>query len=147
MADMCTAPDGQRPFSFGLEPRTLAFVATGLACTPFALIILGPVLVGLVGRCLGWVLLKKTEGRRALLVGLMNEDNKKSIDQSADNTSAASSSSEEWEKVQPPGTKAKGSSDSKQQDWDGIIGFFHPFWYVATACGYTYCSLLICYSL
>lgn len=129
MADMCIAPDGQRPFSFGLEPRTLAFVATTLACTPFALIILGPFLVGLVGRCIGWVLLKKTEGRRSLLVGLMNDDNKKSAEQSTENTSAASSSSEEWEKVQSPDTKATTTEKSSQQDWDGIIGFFHPFWY------------------
>jgi alpha-1,2-mannosyltransferase len=36
---------------------------------------------------------------------------------------------EDWEKVgnTPPGSAAKhGPADS---EWDGIVGFFHPFWY------------------
>lgn len=123
MSDTCVAPDGTRPFSFGMEPRTLIFVATGIACMPLTILILGPLLFRFVGKTIGWALIKKTEGRRALLVSLMDEDNKKSGDKSP--SSKSSSSSDEWEKVQSPAADL----DKKitNPDWDGIIGFFHPF--------------------
>lgn len=73
-------------------------------------------------------MLKKTEGRKALLISLMNEDNAKSQDQISE---SKSSSSDEWEKVQKEDSGKTSPLNDKQKDWDGIIGFFHPFWYAS----------------
>lgn len=75
-------------------------------------------------------MLKKTEGRKALLVSLMDEDNAKSQDQMSE---SKSNSSEEWEKIQKDDFGKASPLNDKRKDWDGIIGFFHPFWYVSAA--------------
>lgn len=127
MPGTCGDPGFDGPFSFGLAPRTLILVTVLIGCTPFFVIILAPFLIQLFGRFLGWILLKKTDGRRALLVSLMDEENAKSTEPSSD---SKSSSSEEWEKVskEDGGVTPAVSGSGKSKDFDGIIGFFHPFW-------------------
>lgn len=132
MSDTCSSEAGGRPFSFGLDPQTLTIVATVVACTPFLIIILGPILLRRVGALVGWAILKKTEGRRALLVSLMDEENSKTTPES--NADSKISSSDGWEKIQASSNEVKANpSEAKHKDWDGIIGFFHPFWYVIYA--------------
>lgn len=90
-----------------METGALVFTAIAVVFTPFAALILWnyvlPLLLRIfsstVGAVAGFYLLKKTEGRRALihqLTATLEEESK------------------------PVGTT---SSD----DWDGIVGFFHPF--------------------
>ncbi|CAG9944176.1 unnamed protein product [Clonostachys rosea f. rosea IK726] len=83
---------------------------------PFLIAFVGPKLVRLLGAGLGWILKKKTEGRRALLLSLMNDSDAKLAGQTKDQETA---------KEKGPGA-TKGASES-QNEWDGIIGFFHPF--------------------
>ena len=83
-----------------------------------------PVLIQLLGSSLGWTLRKKTDGRRAHLKALMNEDDKK---YRLRNAGRESNLGEEWRNI-----KALAEQKDTQKDWDGIIGFFHPFWYVAS---------------
>lgn len=90
----------------------MVFTVVALVCTPFAGLILWnyilPLLLRIfsntVGVVAGFYLLKKTEGRRALIHQLTATLQKES---EANGTSKPLSSSSE--------------------DWDGIIGFFHPF--------------------
>ncbi|CAG9979209.1 unnamed protein product [Clonostachys byssicola] len=83
---------------------------------PFLIAFVGPKLVRLLGAGLGWILKKKTEGRRALLLSLMNDSDAKLAEQTKDQETA---------KEKGPGA-TKGASES-QNEWDGIVGFFHPF--------------------
>ena len=121
-ADTCTAPDGTKPFSFGLEPRTLAIVVVLISSTPFLLVFVLPRILARVGRALGWTLRKRTDGRRALLLSLMQDDNSKFRERSEGQA--------DKKQAQDASAGALSGVDIQQQDWDGIVGFFHPFWYV-----------------
>lgn len=125
MADTCTPPTGGKPFSFGLEPKVLSAVVLVLASTPLLLVLMVPIVITRTGRFLGFTLRKKTEGRRAHLVSLMEEDDKR---YRKENVSPKSSSSEEFEAVEGADTKPATKGDQTQKNWGGIIGFFHPFW-------------------
>ncbi|GKT49974.1 GDP-Man:Man(3)GlcNAc(2)-PP-Dol alpha-1,2-mannosyltransferase [Colletotrichum spaethianum] len=71
-----------------------------------------------LGSLLGWYLRKKTEGRRAQLLELMNAE-QQSFRQSPKKGASGSKNN-----VQ---AQASGSSEKKDADWTGVIGFFHPF--------------------
>lgn len=76
------------------------------------------------GRVVGFLLKRKTDGRRSVLVSVMDEENEQNPQGQSD---SKSSSSDEWEKI---GEEVAASKlNSKGKEWDGIIGFFHPFWY------------------
>ncbi|KAF4125881.1 alpha-1,2-mannosyltransferase [Geosmithia morbida] len=96
-----------------------------VAFAPLLFVFVLPRLARTVGLFLGWTLKKKTEGRRAHIVAIMDQESRKSRPSSATSSekSAAagletkSTSSGEWQNVQDPSDKL----------WDGIVGFFHPF--------------------
>jgi alpha-1,2-mannosyltransferase len=134
MADNCHGPACGSPSSWS----TTRWIFTGLftlivAFAPILLVFVGPQILRIFGSFLGWTLRKKTEGRRALLVGLMDEDNKRFAKSGA----KSNRSSDDWEKVQ--GTSIGGANEAApapaatRNDWDGIVGFFHPFWYFQTS--------------
>lgn len=78
-----------------------------------------------LGRFLGYTLRKKTEGRRAQLISVMHEEDEKYW---KENTRPKTSPSAGWEAVEEGTDKKSGSTGvQSQKDWDGIIGFFHPF--------------------
>ncbi|KAK2592947.1 asparagine-linked glycosylation protein [Conoideocrella luteorostrata] len=122
MADSCTSPTGGRPFSFGLDPKTLSAVVLLLASTPLLLILIAPIVVNRIGRFVGFTLRKKTEGRRAQLVSLMDED-----DERYQNEIAGSKTSSSEKAAEDADTKSATKDDQSQKNWGGIIGFFHPF--------------------
>lgn len=127
MADTCRTPTGEKPFSFGMEPKTLVIVVTILSTFPLLAVLLGPVVANRIGRFWGFTLRKRTEGRRAQLLSVMNEEDEK---YQKENPGFSTSSSEEWEAVDGLDLKITTKDGKSQKDWDGIIGFFHPFWYV-----------------
>lgn len=57
---------------------------------------------------------------------LMSDDDKKF------RSDAESSSSGEWERVQGTEVPSPVGALRSSKDWDGIVGFFHPFWSVIT---------------
>lgn len=127
MADTCTTPTGGKPFSFGLEPKTLVIVVTVLSTLPLLVVVFGPIVANRIGRFWGFTLRKRTEGRRAQLLSVMNEEDAK---YQKENPGLKTSSSEEWEAVKAADLKTTTKDGKSQKDWDGVIGFFHPFWYV-----------------
>ncbi|OAA54053.1 alpha-1,2-mannosyltransferase alg11 [Cordyceps fumosorosea ARSEF 2679] len=109
-------------------PGRSFLAATALiSLVPLILFLGAPVAWRLLGRFGGFLLRKKTEGRRSVLVSAMDEEMEK-FAQEENAESKSSSSGDEWEKV------SGGAEDpvvdalkDKTKDWDGIIGFFHPF--------------------
>ncbi|EFQ30117.1 glycosyl transferase group 1 [Colletotrichum graminicola] len=119
MPETCSAPSGQKPFSFGLDPWTLVYVVVPIiAISPIAIFIMFPYIMRGLGSLLGLYLRKKTEGRKAQLLELMNAEQ-----QSFTQTSRKGASSTK-DNVQ---AQASGSSEKKDADWTGVVGFFHPF--------------------
>ena len=76
---------------------------------------------------LGWYLRRRTAPRRSsILARVKIEEAQSSI--------AASQSSEsdngEWEKVERHAIGSAQNGEEADNEWEGIIGFFHPFWSV-----------------
>ncbi|KAI1374820.1 glycosyltransferase family 4 protein [Hypoxylon crocopeplum] len=134
----CSAPSEQdAPFSFGMAPSTLAFTAIAIACTPFAILICWnfflPFLFRIfsltVGSALGWCLRKGTEGRRSLIIRATAENEAKFRETKAQGKDGSTSSSddESWENIDGSILGTARNGEKGNQDWDGIVGFFHPF--------------------
>lgn len=125
MNDEIPPPPSDGPTSlFGVELRTL-ILAPMIAFAPFIVVFVIPQILGLFGRLLGWSLRKKTDGRRSQLLTYMNEENKKYYTANKD---AAAGGLGEGSKTDLD-SKTQATLES-QKDWSGIVGFFHPFWYV-----------------
>ncbi|KAK1962336.1 alpha-1,2-mannosyltransferase alg-11 [Colletotrichum sublineola] len=119
MPETCSAPSGQRPFSFGLDPWTLAYVVVPIiAISPIAIYIMFPYIMRGLGFLLGLYLRKKTEGRRAQLLELMNAEQQSFIQTSRKGASGSK------DNVQ---AQASGSAEKRDANWTGVVGFFHPF--------------------
>jgi hypothetical protein len=95
--------------------------------------------LGLVFRGVGWLIRRRTRSRREYVVARARSEEE---EHRAPRPKASSNSlgrnqaeDEDWEKVDssgPGGVNTTSSSDtdaSGDDEWDGIIGFFHPFWY------------------
>ncbi|KAI1769777.1 glycosyltransferase family 4 protein [Hypoxylon cercidicola] len=131
----CAVPSQHAPFSFGMEPKTLAFTAIAIACTPFALLICWnfflPILFRIfshtVGSTLGWYLRKLTDGRRSLIIRTTTENEAKFRESKAGKDSSNSSDDEGWENIDGSILGTSGNGEKGDRDWDGIVGFFHPF--------------------
>jgi alpha-1,2-mannosyltransferase len=94
-----------------------------------ALPLLGPFVLPLLSRIFGsffgWCLAKKTQGRRAQLLALMDEDEEKY--QQEKRSEGATEGEDRWEDIEhPAGSSKNGEKDTGA--WTGIVGFFHPFW-------------------
>ncbi|KAK2047414.1 glycosyl transferase group 1 [Colletotrichum somersetense] len=119
MPETCSAPSGQKPFSFGLDPWTLAYVVVPIiAISPLATFVMFPYIMRGLGSLLGLYLRKKTEGRRAQLLELMNAEQ----ESFAQTSRKAASGSKDNVQAQ-----ASGSAEKSDADWTGVVGFFHPF--------------------
>lgn len=116
-----------RPFLIGMDLKTIAILVISLvAAAPFAWLFLFPFVWRYLGSLLGWYLRRKTEGRRARILEVMNEDIRKYRPKSPDRKD---SDDDDWEKLGASaviGSSKNGGMADKE--WDGIVGFFHPFW-------------------
>ncbi|KAM6527892.1 GDP-Man:Man(3)GlcNAc(2)-PP-Dol alpha-1,2-mannosyltransferase [Fusarium falciforme] len=83
------------------------------------LLIAIPLLGNALRNFLGWTLRKRTEGRRAHLLALMTEEDKAARANDPQGSS-------ETKLVFDVDDDLKITLD-KQKDWDGVVGFFHPF--------------------
>jgi len=75
-------------------------------------------------RCLGWHLQAKTRARREAICDQVRRD------QAAlhEKLQAFPETEDGWEKIEKVGTAPNG--EVLPDDWAGVVGFFHPFWYV-----------------
>jgi alpha-1,2-mannosyltransferase len=134
MADTCAATGASTcsshtgfPFMNG---KLLSHVVLPILClTPLATLILFPLLWRAVGAFLGWYLRKKTDGRRCHILELVEADEKKYLEEKRRSSSSESSGEDgEWEKLDAYTTGTAENGGKGDDDWDGIVGFFHPFW-------------------
>jgi alpha-1,2-mannosyltransferase len=141
MAETCSAPSGQRPFSFGLSPWALSLFVPILALTPLIVFFVLPLIAKGLGWILGLYLSKKTDGRRSHLLELMKEDEKKF--QETDR-GQKDSSDDDWETVEAHSVGTSGNGEKGQAEWAGIVGFFHPFWYASYSRAKPRMTLTVC---
>ncbi|KAJ6020916.1 Glycosyl transferase family 1 [Penicillium herquei] len=121
-----------------LSNAILALVV--LATSVLLLPRLAGTLLGLVFRSAGWLIRRRTRSRRDYVIArarLEEEEHRAPRPKSSTNSLARSQAEDEdWEKVDSSSGAKTVSSDSGDgfknegtatDDWDGIIGFFHPF--------------------
>lgn len=114
-------PSGSSSWTFGSIWITL-LVTFLVAIIPFVAISFGPKLIFKVGSMFGHYLRKKTAGRKAQILELVEADEKEFI------AKGGRRASDEWENVD---SFAGGTGKNRVKgdaEWDGIVGFFHPFW-------------------
>ena len=77
-------------------------------------------------RAAGYLLRRKTQGRRELILGAVRreaEDFRSGVEQ------PRSVEDEDWEQVEKDAAHTiRNDGLGRDADWDGVIGFFHPFW-------------------
>ncbi|KAK2783684.1 asparagine-linked glycosylation protein [Emmonsiellopsis sp. PD_33] len=75
-------------------------------------------------RVFGWSLERKSRWRRKLIrarIGLDEEEYR------SRRSKAARQEDEDWEKIEGYGVGTAANGDAAEDDWEGIVGFFHPF--------------------
>ncbi|CAJ2512130.1 Uu.00g077550.m01.CDS01 [Anthostomella pinea] len=115
-----------------MDSKVLAFTAIAIVCTPFAALLcwnfalptLFRVFSQTVGSSSGWYLRKKTEGRRALIVRATEESERTFRKQRSPRNDG---SDDDWENIDSSTAATSNNGEKGGEDWDGIVGFFHPF--------------------
>ena len=102
----------------------LRLILGSLISVLFSAIIITPYLVRTVGRFIGWRLRQSTQSRRILILRRVKAEEYA------------------YARREPKPFKKKEGGDEKdmvdtasyggvlEREWNGIIGFFHPFWYI-----------------
>lgn len=106
----------------------ISFLGIALAL-PLSYLLL-PFLIRKCGQTAGDYLRRKTQGRLQLLLERA-EDEERSYHIEED--TARSSEEDDWEKIEGNTRSTVTAEKRANEDWRGIIGFFHPFWYVRGA--------------
>ncbi len=128
----CNVPAGRSIFSKDCgsgSSNTLGYLVATVLIAPVVAAFLLPWVWRALGMILGWYLRRKTEGRRAHIFEVMEADEKEFEAENRDKQRPGSD--DEWENVGSYMVGSVGNGEKGQKDWDGIVGFFHPFWYVA----------------
>ena len=111
-------------WTFGLGTKWASvLVALVLGITPMTVLFGGPILVGYIGRTVGFYLRKKTAGRKEQILEKVEADEKELVEKGKDRRD-----SDEWENVEAYTTGTAKNGEKADKDWDGVVGFFHPFW-------------------
>lgn len=123
------APDGTPMWTFGISHEwKLIYIVGILASTPMFLIIVGPKIVFWLGRTLGFYLRKKTAGRREQILESVEQEEAAWMKE--EKGKGERRYSDEWENVDAYAAGSSQNGERGEEEWDGIVGFFHPFWYV-----------------
>ncbi|OJD25018.1 hypothetical protein ACJ73_03622, partial [Blastomyces percursus] len=75
-------------------------------------------------RLIGWLISRKYRWKRDLLRARIKLDEK---EYQSIRPKYAKQEDEDWEKVETGGMGTASHADAMEDDWEGIIGFFHPF--------------------
>ena len=110
-------------------------LVSALAIAPVLAVLVVPWLVRFVGSILGRYLNKKTDGRRTQLLGIMRDDETAYQDQrqplqrpSGAGLKPTAEGEDDWEHISAEVLANFENSKAANKEWDGIVGFFHPFW-------------------
>ncbi|KAI5928221.1 hypothetical protein F4810DRAFT_184348 [Camillea tinctor] len=115
-----------------MASNTMAFTAIAILSTPlaafacwnFVIPILFRIFCRTVGLSAGWYLRKKTEGRRSLIFRVTAESEKNFQEETSVKSDAGD---DDWENIDGATVGTSGNGEKGGRDWDGIVGFFHPF--------------------
>lgn len=90
-------------------------------------IVAAPFLVRYIGRTVGWYLRHRTSTRRDLVLARVKveEDDFESKEKRS-----RKSEDDDWERVESYAAGIAKNGEKADDDWQGVVGFFHPFWYV-----------------
>ena len=110
-------------YTFGLSKSVAIFLTLFVACIPITTFFLGPRLLFYIGGVFGSYLRKKTAGRKAQILELVENEEKEYGKDRRD--------SDEWEEVEAYAAQSAKNGEAADREWDGVVGFFHPFWYVS----------------
>ncbi|PYH46118.1 alpha-1,2-mannosyltransferase ALG11 [Aspergillus saccharolyticus JOP 1030-1] len=82
----------------------------------------------LVLRIVGWAVQKRTRSRREYIVSRVRADEEEFVKKKSTKTASNPADDEDWEQVDASYSASSGSAGKNiNDDWNGIIGFFHPF--------------------
>lgn len=128
MAEPCSACE--RPNSFLIRRAALTSSVVPLIClAPLLTFLVLPLFWRALGALLGWYLRRKTDGRRCHILEVVEADEQKYREERPSSTSSEGVEEDGgWEKVDAHVVGTARNGDRGDDDWDGIVGFFHPFW-------------------
>lgn len=83
----------------------------------------------------GWLVQNRSRSRREQIVSQVRAEEEEFQSKCARSPAQTETVEEDWEKVDSSSSSCLTPGSDKipgdgNDDWDGIIGFFHPFWYV-----------------
>lgn len=112
---------------------SLTTIAMITLLVPLVTFFLIPTAVGyilkLALRSLGWSLKNKTNARRELILSQVRIEEEHYLETAKlAASSSAGPEDDDWEKVDGTVPGVAGNGKPIGEDWEGIIGFFHPFW-------------------
>ncbi|TVY17893.1 GDP-Man:Man(3)GlcNAc(2)-PP-Dol alpha-1,2-mannosyltransferase [Lachnellula arida] len=122
MAETCKTPDGSDVWTFGLTQNMTIVLVSILGFVPITIILLGPKLVFYIGGTLGYYLRRKTAGRKAQILELVEAEEKEYAAGGENRRD-----SDDWENVEAYATGTAKNGETADMEWAGIVGFFHPF--------------------
>lgn len=99
-------------------------LASLVGLVPIIVIILGPILLAALCKPLGWYLQRKTAGRRQQILARVEEDEKALAE-----VKGTKVVDEDWENIDAHTVGTAENGKQADAEWDGVVGFFHPFWY------------------
>lgn len=121
---VCRAPDGTPMVTFGIGHNGYFLAALALlASVPMATVLLGPRLIFLIGGYFGSRLRSKSAWRRTQILKQTEEDEMAYLV-----PEGTRRNSDDWEDVHAYTTGTAKNGEKADPEWDGIVGFFHPFW-------------------
>ncbi len=87
--------------------------------------IAAPFIVHYIGQTIGWYLRRRTSARRDLIFARVKveEDDYKSKKRRSPKYE-----DEDWERVESYTAGIAKNGEKANDDWEGMVGFFHPFW-------------------
>ena len=91
-------------------------------------VLLGTWFVRSVGRIVGWYLRRHASPRRKAILRRVKIEEEAT--QSFNRRNQRPESDDDWERIDSFGVGSAINGGPGDEDWEGIIGFFHPFWFV-----------------
>ena len=88
-------------------------------------LLVGKWLLWSVGIAVGWYLRRKTAARRKSILAQvqLEEESFQSQERFSPNSDDG-----DWERVESHAAGTASNGGQAEKDWQGVIGFFHPFW-------------------
>lgn len=90
-------------------------------------VLAGRWLIYSAGKVLGSYLKRKNAARRQAILRRVNVEEKavRSF-----YSRSQHGEDDDWERIESDNTPSAKNGDRTDNDWEGIVGFFHPFWFV-----------------